>query len=489
VVVLKAGVWLIVDTRKVWCKGYLKKVLDGLSMYSCVNNKKLNQLQPTLSKKFDSSLTQLMSEHIFTKKLPLEGKILVKIGDIVNPTTVIGENQPDLPQTYIIILSMLLNRELREKELHEGIQVDIGDVINRESVLFHTDVVVFNIREETLNSDNNKAFTRPLTIDEIESGLLENYTKHTHLGNGVYSIGDNKYLIRSQNIATSPVKGIVERIDYSSGTIILREVQDFTYEPTIVNVADELAVKNEEIILYLKRRIGDLIHEGDLLALRPVPKGSTSEIEDGLATINYIDMLKGKRTINDVIKDELLAYKRVYSPVSGIVKKIDIQTGTITIFYDKKPHYTYAMCYGEVECIKSSHEISLKINAVKLDAKIGFGCDVGGLMGSEIVYRSHVGYEDLISMSNIKGLICNTISYECLKMFIGKDVGVALTGNESLPFTIIILSGFDSISSCNSHDKYSKYNGKHVLLRPTTQIRAGVIRPCVYFNEKDIKSF
>jgi phosphomevalonate kinase len=119
---------------------------------------------------------------------------------------------------------------------------------------------------------------------------------------------------------------------------------------------------------------------------------------------------------------------------------------------------------------------------VCIEGKIGFGKDVGGVFNDSIIYKNTLNYDDIAIFidKKIKGIICETVSYSTLRKFLNKDIGVALTGNEDLPFSLIIMKGF----STESRDTiYDVSTGKYALIKPQTQIRAGVMRPKIYYFE------
>jgi hypothetical protein len=68
--------------------------------------------------------------------------------------------------------------------------------------------------------------------------------------------------------------------------------------------------------------------------------------------------------------------------------------------------------------------------------------------------------------------------------FIGKEIGVALTGNENVPFPIIITEGFGDFRMDSHYLEVFKQNdGKPVYLNGHTQIRAGVTRPKIILSK------
>ena len=469
--VLNANTHLIVDTRKINKKSSLQKLLNALKPY--------NLAITTISKASidTSTVNEAPQNHEINLRLPYTGTVHVKVNDDVKPETVIGENKYDIPKTYIVILSTLLNRNLSENETITGITVKINDTVNIDDIIFQTDEVKYFIREEIIKNNEIKAIERPLTEAEKLSGLSKNYMKYLKIGQGVYKLGKNKFFVHSLKSAFSPVKGIVKHIDYTTGTIILQEIQDYCTEPFNINLAEKLGVNANEILGYMKKNINEMIYEGETLALKTQVKESVDAVEEMMRKL-------GQRTMEEMIKKDLENYKRIKSPKTGFIKEIDAKTGFVTICYDKKPFKTLALCYGKVTSVTNNQEIYINITALKIDGKIGFGKDSAGTIGNEIIYKNHVKYNDLTSFKDINGLICNTISYSCLKKYLGKDIGVALTGNETLPFSLIILNGFSSEPVLEDYDVFQKNTDQHILMKPFTQIRAGAVRPCLYIMKK-----
>jgi len=242
--------------------------------------------------------------------------------------------------------------------------------------------------------------------------------------------------------------------------VLLREIQDYPLKPVEINVAKQLETKFFRG--YLKKIEGDFIYADEILATRPSFKGS--------------------------------GFKSLRSPFTGTIQKIDTKKGTVTICYDKKKYQLTSNCYGKVESIIDDKDVIININAVLIEGKIGFGKDTGGVLkvglqnaeSKSVVYENHVNYDDLMLLAenSISGLVCNSISYSCLKKLLNKDIGVVMTGNEDLPFTIVILSGFKKEAMQAIGTDISVFEGKQVMMKPQTQIRAGAIRPSLYVMEK-----
>jgi hypothetical protein len=76
------------------------------------------------------------------------------------------------------------------------------------------------------------------------------------------------------------------------------------------------------------------------------------------------------------------------------------------------------------------------------------------------------------------GLVTGSIDDPTLRAYIGYDLGIALTGDEAVPMTLIVTEGFGEIPM--SHrilDALQHGDGKKVSVSGATQVRAGAQRP------------
>ena len=411
---INKAITLIIDTRYsdkkiLGCSSAL--LLEKLKPYN-MNNVKDNSIDKIVEKHDPvSDLSQ--KTHMLKFSLPYEGSIFVKKGDKVLPDTLLGENKFDPPKIYVVLISAMIGKTLSEDEISDGLLIKIDDKV----------------------SIGDKIFVHKPAFNLFDL---------------------NEY-------AYSPVRGRVEQINYNTGTVILREIQDYPTKPVEVNVANILKIRPKSIKGYLKKRVGDFVYAGETLA-------SSQDVN----------------------------YKILSSPYTGTIQKIDVKKGTLTICYDKKPYQIFSQCYGNVKSVTDDNEIFINVNAISIEGKIGFGRDVGGkfsaisypehyrLKPNPILYINHVSsYEDIrfYAEQNATGLICNTMPYSVLKMFLNKDIGVALTGNEDIPFSIIILNGFSDQPLLDNINDLKIYEGKYVLMKPHTQIRAGATRPRFYIQQ------
>jgi len=376
-------------------------IINALKPFGVINPETPNMLdrykKPTQCPPF--------TENTITFTLPYPGQILVAIGDSVNPDTLIAENRFDPPQIYVVLLAAMLQQTLTEEEVRAGLQVSVGDTIPQNDILYQVK-------------------------------------------------GDN--IFSANNVVYSPVRGVVEDINYKTGAVILREIQDYPLKPVEINIAKPLGLKPKHIRAYMKRRQGDFIFAGQLLA-------------------------------------ENFPMQRVVSQYTGTIRKVDTVKGTITICYDKQPYQVYAQSKGVVARVVDTLHVDILTKSAIVEGKIGFGVDRGGyFMPFEnaiegcVTYYTHIeSYDTLLALAGIgiNGLIVNTIPYDVLKRFLGKHIGVALTGQETLPFSVVVLTGFCPEVYCDDSDVFLQFTGKYILVKPKTQIRAGATRPQVVVFE------
>ncbi|MEA2095426.1 MAG: glutamate mutase L, partial [Candidatus Cloacimonadota bacterium] len=348
--------------------------------------------------------------------LPYEGMFLVKPGDKVSSDTIIGENLFDPPRVYVISL-------FDKTYLH-------------------------------LNSEN------------IKKSLLIKEGDEVKFGQRIVEIGDRTFMqeLQFQHFYfDAPVRGKVEKINLDSGTIIMREIQDYSTKPKKINVAKKLNVLPKQIKAYMKKGGGDFVYAGDSIASRMFDKSTA------LPSI-------------------------VSSPTTGTIKEVNLDTGIVTVQYDRKPYLIKAGIKGKVKNIEEGISATITYTGLTLNGIIGFGFKASGKLKfikniSEInkckedeilIFAQKIDHNILTKATKkkVKGIVAPSIDSIELVKFIGKEIGVALTGNEDIPFPLILTEGFGNFEMNSDYRKTLSENiGKHIYINGHTQIRAGVTRP------------
>ena len=394
--------------------------LDFQTENKCMNLYNLAFSQKNLETEFQNFIQRkniVKGFQTHKVELPYEGSILVKEGDAVTSGTVIGENLFDPPKVYVISLF-------------------------------------------------DKTYLR-LNPDNIEKSLRIKEGQEVKYGQRIAEVGSRRLIdeIQFQHFYfDSPVRGRVEKINFDSGTIIMREIQDYSAKPKTINIAKKLNIKPKLITRYLKKNLGDFVFAGDILASRVI------DVQDG--------------------KHPML----VSVPTTGTIKKIDTEKGTVTIQYDKEPYLRYAGVYGKIAEIEPGHSATISFEGSTLKGIIGFGNEAWGRLKylkehkdilqcneNEIVVipgKIDIRFLNKAEKQKVKGVIAASIDNKELVDFTGEEIGVALTGNENIPFPLILTEGFGDFMMDADYDNFFKQNeGNLIYINGHTQIRAGVTRP------------
>jgi len=344
---------------------------------------------------------------ILETSLPYPGDIMVHVGEKVKPSTQLGQNTYGPPRIYVLQMMSVLGPAFTPELFNQGVKVAINDRVEVGQVIFK------------------------LVIEGFLTG--HNY------------------------IYDSNVHATVTNIDSATGTIILREIQDYSTKPYSINIAQHLGMMPKYVRPYLKKHLGDFVNAGEVLA---------------------IDLKKG------------LSVKSTHT---GTVINIDWKEAVMTIQYLQEPHNLMSNINGSVKSIEDDRHFVLEYDGIDITGIIGFGHESGGLLywsdsptisgpcnDKVLVIPGKPSHFDLEEFSKlgISGLIVPSIDGDVLSAYIDGEIGVALTGNEKVPFPIIVMEGFGEMHFMDNIRKLLQENeGKYAYLKPKTQIRAGVIRP------------
>lgn len=358
------------------------------------------------------------------RRLPYEGDILVRKGDEVAPDTIIGENKYAPPKLYVFDLNRLMGypNKLAESQIKEGLAVKVGDKVDMGQLMF----------------------------------------KYKPQGSLVYS----HY--------RAPLRGRITRID-RHGMIMMREIQDYDSRPHVVDIAKKLDVKPEHIKAYLKFELGDYIEADRIIAQKMEPSVTSCK--------SYEKIFSGTALL-------------IKSPITGFLRNIDTKKGTVTIQYDLEPISLRSFVKGKVSKVKEGYAVRIQGKGAIAYGIIGFGGEVYGqlaiLKDHSALNSSHKGKIAVTTVPideaflrkavslEVAGIVAPSIHNADWVRFYGEELGVALTGDEHIPFTLILTEGFGSFEMNKTYmDFFKKSEGKLASLSGRTQIRAGVTRPMV----------
>ena len=268
---------------------------------------------------------------------------------------------------------------------------------------------------------------------------------------------------KKHHVLKTPVRGRVLAVE-ENGILVLEEIQDYSTKPVKIPLASLLNIRPRHMKGYLSVKEGDFIEKGMHLV-----KLSSETL--------YMRESPGLK-----------------APVTGIVKKIDHEEGSVTIQYDFKPLITYAFVRGRVKEILPGYEVIIEAKGHRLTGRIGFGHEHWGEVapwevsekeGKILFLDGEVTLDHLKACreKSVRGLVAPSMVLSDWRTFMGEELGSAITGDEGLGFTLLLTRGFGQGSfSKETRAFLEKYSGEAGSISGRTQIRAGVIRPFLLIN-------
>ncbi len=217
-----------------------------------------------------------------------------------------------------------------------------------------------------------------------------------------------------------------------------------------------------------------------------------------------------KKVGDKVQKDESIARSKglfglfksnVKSPINGDIENISKITGQVILREPPVPVEVIAYINGEViETIKQEG-VRIRTSGSFIQGIFGIGGETIGLLATAVddpgqpltekdldksfadkivAGGSIVDYNTLVQArkTGIKGIVVGGIEDNDLKMFMGYDIGVAITGSEQVGLTLIVTEGFGRLRMADrTFNLLKSLEGKKASINGATQIRAGVMRP------------
>lgn len=194
---------------------------------------------------------------------------------------------------------------------------------------------------------------------------------------------------------------------------------------------------------------------------------------------------------------------------TGIVELISHVTGNVGIRLPSTPITVSAYVPGEISQILPGEGVEITAHGALIQGIFGVGGErVAPLVMAVSQPESVLEAEDLLpefagkivvggslvtasalrkaGELGILGIVAGGIVDTELKDFLGYDIGVAITGHEDLPLSLVLTEGFGEISMAKkTFELLASLEGKRASLCGATQIRAGVIRPEIIVADID----
>jgi hypothetical protein len=247
------------------------------------------------------------------------------------------------------------------------------------------------------------------------------------------------------------------------------------------NLAGELGISPSELKNALIVKKGESIKKGQVIARARVFFGlfkveATSPIDGYLE--DYSEITGQVILRENPIPVEVLAY------LDGVVEEVIPREGVIIRTVAGLVQGIFGVGGEKIGTLKVAVDSPYEIlKSDRINENLKGAIVVGGRTADieAINKAAEVG---------IKALVLGSVDDGVLREFVGYDIGVAITGNENVPFTLIITEGFGDLPMAErTFNLFKKFEGLKASANGATQIRAGVQRPEVIIFRKDVDPF
>ncbi|WP_395093838.1 hypothetical protein [Armatimonas sp.] len=237
-----------------------------------------------------------------------------------------------------------------------------------------------------------------------------------------------------------------------------------------VKVASRLGVDASEVPELLTIKLGDRVERGDLIARTK-----------GLFNKFFIADAKAS--------------------TSGIIEIISPISGNVGIRESPTPVEITAYIPGRITQVLEGEGVQITAHGALIQGIFGLGGerraplqmvsqspdqpltenDINpSLAGKVIVGGSNISGAALKKAADmgVVGIVVGGIIDKDMVDYLGYDIGVAITGHENIPLTLVLTEGFGTIAmATRTFNLLKSLEGRTAAISGATQIRAGVIRP------------
>ncbi len=275
---------------------------------------------------------------------------------------------------------------------------------------------------------------------------------------------------RFRAVRTLPISGqVLKRL---GDLVTARDVVAETLLPGDVfpvNLSNQLAVNPGEVSRCLLKAVGEAIQEGEALARSPGMFGffQSTCLSKHDGTVESVSNITGQAILRGPpIPVRVLGY------VAGQVVEVLPNEGVVVETEACLIQGIFGVggeAYGAVVvvCDRADRDLTPDMLRPEHQGKIV----IGGrrILGATIGRARELG---------VSALVSGGIDDQDLRDVLGYDLGVAITGTETIGVTVIVTEGFGEIAMADrTFGLFQKHSGDLASVNGATQIRAGVIRP------------
>lgn len=276
---------------------------------------------------------------------------------------------------------------------------------------------------------------------------------------------------------------------------------------TVVEKIRRLPIKGEVVV-----QVGQAVQPGDIVAraFLPGPLQTIKLSEDlGLDPADALALFT-KKEGDTVAEGEQVAISKGFfglfkstavSRHTGVIESMNRANGHIYVREAALPIEMDAYIQGEISEVIPEEGVKVRTRAAMVQGIFGVGGERLGQIrmavasASEVLDAGHVLDSDsgriLVGGSGVTpaalkragevgaaGVVVGAVKDVDLIEFLGYDIGVAITGQEDIPFTLLATEGFGALDmAARTFSLFQSLEGRTASINGATQIRAGVIRP------------
>lgn len=267
-----------------------------------------------------------------------------------------------------------------------------------------------------------------------------------------------------------------------------------------------LPIKGEVLV-----KAGDAVTADQVVAKADLPgKVHTVNVVNALSIQasdirRFMKLKEGDRIAKDGVLAEnkpFLAFLKteVRSPVKGTLESVSEVTGQVLLREPPRPLELSAYLDGTVVEVMAGDGVVVEASGAFVQGIFGVGPETHGEIAvaqgpSEDLSAAslHEGLKDKVVVGGalvkadaferaralgVRALVVGGMHDADLRALLGYDLGVAITGNEPIGFTLVLTEGFGRIAMAERTFVLLKSKeGARASVSGATQIRAGVMRP------------
>jgi biotin carboxyl carrier protein len=243
-----------------------------------------------------------------------------------------------------------------------------------------------------------------------------------------------------------------------------------------LNVANKLGLPPEDLDTVMLKKPGDRIKAGELIALSKtlwIFKNPAHATIDG--TMESVSKVTGQ-----VLQRGEPSPVEVKAYLTGEVTEVYPDEGCEVTCRGSFVQGIFGIggeVFGDLHIATPDH-------ATVLDDKL-----INESMKDKVVVGGSLVTADALKKAikiGVRGIVVGGFDDKDLRDFLGYDIGVAITGSETIGVTLVVTEGFGTINMAQkTYDLLKSHEGEMACINGATQIRAGVIRPEVVIPHID----